>query len=107
MNKEEAFRRKKTYDNYMVAKESEFGKRLDEELDKMEQAAVSEAMKSDKYATMENYYEMRGRYQAVQRMRLIFREIENEYKEAVPVLEAEIVETAPVDTSAAVPSKKG
>ena len=100
MDKTEAHKRKQVYDNYKLAAESEFGKRLEKELVLIEAAAISETMKANQAVGFEKYLEARGRYQVVQKIRFIFREIENEYKEAVPILEAEVVESAPVDTTA-------
>ena len=101
MDKDEALRRKRTYDNYQAAMASEFGDRLRLELERIEAAAVAESMKPnyDQESHMKQV-EARGKYQVVQKVRAIFRDIENEYEEAAPILTEEVVESQPVDTSA-------
>lgn len=101
MDKEEVHKRKRTYDNYKLAMDSEFGARLKLELERIQNAAVAESMKPnyDQESHMRQV-EARGKYQVVQKIQSVFRNIEQEYEEILPLLTSEVVETKPVDTSA-------
>lgn len=101
MNPDDVRRIKQTYDNYKLAIESEFGARLKLELERIEAAAIAESMKPN-YDTESHMkqVEARGKYQTVNKIRTIFRDIENEYTEVLPLIQESVVEAKPVDTSA-------
>ena len=100
MDKEQALEVKSAYEFYQAMMESPLGARLNKVLADMENSAVRAAMHGDLALTEKASLEARGKYQAVERIRREFDDIKKEYQEAEAVLKAEVIETAPVNTSA-------
>lgn len=101
MDQAEAQQRQAAFESYEIAMKSAFGQLLRKEMEAIKTSAVSESMKpvyGDE--AHQRQVEARGRYLAMMKLEALFERIDRDYMEALPTLEAEIKESAPVDTSA-------
>lgn len=95
MNKDKADKARATYETWVLVKESEFGKRILAELDKIEQQAITGALRGETPDSTNVLFERRGEYKAAQRIRTVFKDVEKENQDAVNWQTSVVPEEAP------------
>lgn len=75
------------YETWLMVRKSYFGKKLDEELDKIERQAIKKAMRGKTPQEQNEYMESRGAVLTVQRIRNLLEDIELDGKRAIESLQ--------------------
>lgn len=106
MDKEEAEKRRAIGDMLFLVKNSDLGVKITDKLNSMKDQAIAKTLRGDTPDSDHGYYESRGKYAAIVQLEILFKDIENDYNNAVTWLTQNVIESsAPADTDSTASTK--